>query len=183
MQSGQTHHSPGPKDGVVHHEPGLLAEASQGLAAGDSLESTNGGQNVLHEAGAEASEEDDAEGDEVGIIETDAVLAGSGVVVAEVEELVRVFPSLGDKGLGEENEGEEVEGETYRKKQSARVLCIIDERVKIHPSMSANPNTRTGRTRRGTDTDARSKLGGLSPNERWHWIALRAGPLRLERKW
>jgi hypothetical protein len=89
----------------------LLAESSQVLAVADALESTNGCKNVFHGGGAKTGEENNAEGDEIGIIVTDAILAGLRAVVAEVEEFMCVFSSFGDKGLGEKDESEEVKRE------------------------------------------------------------------------
>jgi hypothetical protein len=108
----QTNHSPGPKDSIINHKPSLLAEASQVLAVGDTLKSADGCKNVFHGGGAKAGEKNDAEGDEVGIIVTDAVLSRFGVMVAEVKEFLGVFSSLGDESLREEDKTEEVKGKT-----------------------------------------------------------------------
>jgi hypothetical protein len=105
-------HSPRPENGIVDHEPSLLAEASQILAVVDALPSANGREDVFHGGGTETSEKDDAKGNKVGIVEADAVLAGLRVVVAEVEELLSIVASFGDESLGEEDESEEVERET-----------------------------------------------------------------------
>lgn len=89
----------------------MLAESGQVFAVADALESANRGKNVFHGGGAKTGEENNAEGDEIGVIVTDAILAGLGAIVAEVEEFVGVFSSFGDKSLGEEDEREEVERE------------------------------------------------------------------------
>lgn len=89
----------------------MLAESGQVLAVADALESTNGCKNVFHGGGAKTGEENNAEGDEISIIVTDAILAGLRAVVAEVEEFVGVFSSFGDESLGEEDESEEVKRE------------------------------------------------------------------------
>lgn len=108
----QTYHTPGPKDSIINHEPSLLAEAGQVLAVCDALKSADGRKNVFHGGGAKAGEENDAEGDEVGIIVTDAVLSRFGVKVAEMEEFLCVFSSFGDERLREEDKAEKVEGKT-----------------------------------------------------------------------
>lgn len=89
----------------------MLAESGQVLAVADALESTNGCKDVFHGGGTKTGEENNAEGDEISIIVTDAILAGLRAVVAEVEEFVGVFSSFGDESLGEEDESEEVKRE------------------------------------------------------------------------
>lgn len=108
----QAYHSPGPENGIVHHEPSLFTEASQVLAVVDSLPSANRSEDVFHGGGAKSGEKNDTKCDEVGIVVADAILAGLSVVVAEVEELLSVFASFGDESLGEEDKSEEVERET-----------------------------------------------------------------------
>lgn len=108
----QTNHSPRPKDSIINHEPSLLAEAGQVLAVGDALKPADGRKNVFHGGGAKAGEKNDAEGDEVGIIVTDAVLSRFGVMVAKVKEFLGVFSSFGDESLREEDKTEEIEGKT-----------------------------------------------------------------------
>lgn len=76
------------------------------------MPSPDGCKDVFHGGGTETSEEDDAKGNKVGIVEADTVLAGLRVVVAEVEELLGVVTRFGDESLGEENESEEVERKT-----------------------------------------------------------------------
>lgn len=94
------YHAERPKDTIVKEQPGLLAEASQDLTLDDALQSGKGGQDVFHGAGAQACEEDDAESDEVGVVETNAVFFRLMVVVGEVEELAGVCPCFRDESVG-----------------------------------------------------------------------------------
>lgn len=109
---GATDHAQRPENEVVDQQPGLLAEARQVLALRDAPTLGQRSQHVFHGRGAQAGEEDDAEGEKAGIAEAGAIQARLGVLVGEGEELDRVGLRLGDAEVGEEEEGEKVEGET-----------------------------------------------------------------------
>lgn len=106
----ETHHAKGPENAVEDDKPCLLAESGEVLAL---VPRTAGfrkrREHVLHSRSAETSEKDNAECDEVVVIEANAVHACCGVVVAEVEEFRGVDAGLGDEGMREEEQGEEVE--------------------------------------------------------------------------
>ncbi|CAF3541016.1 unnamed protein product [Fusarium graminearum] len=101
-----------PENGIVHHEPSLFTEASQVLAVINTLPSANRREDVFHGSSAETGEKNDAKGDKVGIVVANAILSGLRVVVAKMEELLRVVASFGDESLGEEDESEKIERES-----------------------------------------------------------------------
>lgn len=106
-----TYHSPRPKDGIEDGQPSLLAKASQGLSLSDALKFSEGRKQVFHGGGTKASEDDNAESNEKGIVESNSVLVQFGRGVAQAEELGRVYAGFGNEVVGEEEQGEEVEGE------------------------------------------------------------------------
>lgn len=90
----------------------MLGESGQVLALRDATRAADWREHIIHAGGAEAGEEDDEEGNEVGIVGANGVAASHGVEIREVEELVGVGAGPRDKGVREEEQGEEVEGET-----------------------------------------------------------------------
>lgn len=66
---------------------------------------------MFHADGTKASQEHDAEGDEVEVAAPSGILARVRVVMRQGEELGRVRARLGHAKVCEENEGDEVEGE------------------------------------------------------------------------
>lgn len=89
----------------------MLAKAGQGFPLSDALKLSERRKQVFHGGGAEAGEGNNAEDEKITIVETDAVLAGQGVVIAKLEEFGGVNPSPGDEAVGEEEKRDEVEGE------------------------------------------------------------------------
>jgi hypothetical protein len=122
--SGRAYHAERPKDAVVYQQPGLLAEPRQGLSLGDALEPGEWRQNVFHDAGAQAGEEDNAEGDEVCVIGANAISSRLFVVVGEVNELAGVYPGLGDEAVSQEEEGDEVKGETCLAQAVVSIIAL-----------------------------------------------------------
>lgn len=91
----------------------MLAESGQGLPVGNTLELGQRCKDVFHSSSAKPRKGDDAKGDEVGIVETNGILARVGVVVAQVEKLGSMRSSFRNEGVGEENERDEVEGKAW----------------------------------------------------------------------
>jgi hypothetical protein len=85
----QTYDSQRPEEGVVDDHPPLLRKASELLALCDALELAQRREDRLHGAGAQTRKENDAEEDQVRVVDADGVLARRSIVVGEVEELVR----------------------------------------------------------------------------------------------
>jgi hypothetical protein len=104
-----THHSHGPENAVVYQQPRLLGEARKVLASLDALPFGEWRQDVLHGARTQPCEQDNEEGDEVGIIGTGGIFARSRIVVAEGEELARMYPSPRNEEVGKEKQCQEVE--------------------------------------------------------------------------
>lgn len=67
---------------------------------------------MLHDTGAEAGEEHDAEGHEEEVVEAGSILPCSRVVVREGEEFGGVRPCFRQAEVGEEEQRDEVERET-----------------------------------------------------------------------
>ena len=122
LERGGTYHAQGPEHEVVRQQPRLLAEPRHVLALREAPPLGEGRQYVLHDAGAQAREEHDEEGDEVGVVDADAVFIRVGVVVRVGEELARRGPQLGEEEVGEEEERDEVEREAWGGEELAVLL-------------------------------------------------------------
>lgn len=96
-QFGATYHAEIPEEAVVDNHPALLSESGQLLALCDAIELSQWSKKELHGTSAQSSEENDAEEDEVDIVNANAILAALGVVVAKLEELVCMRPCLGNE--------------------------------------------------------------------------------------
>lgn len=109
LESGFTNHAQRPEHNVVNQQPSLLAESGHELPVGDALELRNRCEDVFHRRGPEAGEKDNTAGDKVRIVETNAILARIGVVVAQLIELGGMDSSFRDECLGEEEKRKQVE--------------------------------------------------------------------------
>jgi L-lactate utilization protein LutC len=65
---------------------------------------------MFHQASTEASEENNAEGDEVIVIAANGIASRCWVVVGQGEELERMRSGLWDEHVGEEDESYKIEG-------------------------------------------------------------------------
>lgn len=108
-----------PEGPGVYDQPRLFAEASHFLLLAQTHVFAERGQEVLHTSGAKASQEDDHEKHIVHIVEANAILVCSVVVVLQSKELGGVGLRFGKEVVCAKQKGKEVEGEAYRINQSS----------------------------------------------------------------
>lgn len=87
----------------------MFAETGDVFPLGDAPILGKRSQHVLDGSSPQAGEQDNAEGDQVGIIAAHTVIPGSWLTVCEGVELGRVSAGLGQAGVDEEEKGEQVE--------------------------------------------------------------------------
>ena len=90
-RQGVTYHPEGPEGAVVYQEPCLFGKASEISLLRNTPVLRQGPQDLFHEEGAQSHEQQDAEGDEVGVVPADSVQVGGRVVVGEGEEFLGVW--------------------------------------------------------------------------------------------
>ena len=87
----------------------MLAKTGDVFPLGDAPILGKRGQQVLDGGSSQAGEQDDAEGDQIGIIAAHTIISRSWLTICEGVELGRVSAGLGQAGVDQEEKGEQVE--------------------------------------------------------------------------
>jgi len=113
LDAGDTDHAGRPDACAIHKQPPLLTKPNNVLPAAHSQILGKGGQDMLHGCGAQPGQQHNAEGNKVGIVYANTVVAGMRVTIRKSDKLARVFAGPGHDHMGKEEESKEVERKAY----------------------------------------------------------------------
>jgi hypothetical protein len=112
------YHPAAPESAVVEQYPRLFRKAHAGFLPLNARPRREGGEDIVHDGAAGASEDDNPVEDEKDVVPPEGEPASGRVVVGDAEELLGVVAGDREEGVREDEGGEEVQRKAWQTGES-----------------------------------------------------------------